>query len=160
MSDARYLQRAIDLSAQSLDNELLTPFGAVLVIDGRVVGEGVSEVVAAHDPTAHAEVMALRHAGSRLATHLFPTATMYCSSQPCPLCLAACMWAQVPQIIFAASTNDVALHGFEDLWFYREIALSREARNIREVGGDQRDQAVAVLDAWARTVPGGVLPKV
>jgi len=159
--DVDYLKQAIELSREALDNTSFTPFGAIVVVNNRIVGQGVSEVVASNDPTAHAEVMALRHTGSNLATHMFPTATLYCSSEPCPLCLAACLWAKVPRIIFAASTKDVAFHGFEDLWFYREIALPREARSVQEIEASdpEKSEAVAILQTWAETVPGGVTPK-
>jgi len=157
-----HLRRAIELSRLALVNKSLTPFGAVLVVGNEIVGEGTSQVMADHDPTAHAEVMALRNAGQNLQTHLFPTATMYCSGEPCPLCLAACLWAQVPRIIFAASTTDIAMHGFEDMQFYRELALPLELRSVQEIsaGGAENLEAVSVLTEWVQSVHGGaVVPK-
>ena len=156
-----YLHRAIELSRSALSDDTLTPFGAVLVVDGQIVGEGTSRVIATNDPTAHAEVVALREAGAKLKTHLFATATLYSSGEPCPLCLAACMWARVPRVIFAATSTDIAIHGFEDLLFYREIALPPESRGIQELGATEFEnlRAVEVRAEWAKGVPGGVIPK-
>jgi tRNA(Arg) A34 adenosine deaminase TadA len=161
MNKMDYIGRAISLSRWALSNDKLTPFGAVLVVDGEIVGEGMSQVVANHDPTAHAEMMALRNAGAKLKTHLFPTATIYCSSEPCPMCFAACLWAQVPRVIYATSTLDVAIHGFEDMLFYRDVASPDDAEFISKmcIGGDNELEALAILEAWAKTVPGGVVPK-
>lgn len=159
--DQGYLQRAIDISRRALEDEGKTPFGAILVIDTKVVGEGTSSVVELYDPTAHAEVMALRSAGARLQRHLFEDAVLYCSAEPCPLCLAACYWARVPRIVFGASTDDVATHGFEDLQYYRELSSPLDQRFLREdaATGTARDEAVAVLAAWADLRPHPVVPK-
>lgn len=157
MNKMDYISRAISLSRWALSNGKLTPFGAVLVVDGEIAGEGISQVVASHDPTAHAEMMALRNAGAKLKTHLFPTATIYCSSEPCPMCFAACLWAQVPRVVYATSTLDVAIHGFEDMLFYREVAYPDDAEFITKarVGGEKESESLAILDAWAKIVPGG-----
>ncbi len=156
-----YLHRAIELSRLALSDDTLTPFGAVLVVDGEIVGEGTSRVIATNDPTAHAEVVALREVGAKLKTHLFATATLYSSGEPCPLCLAACMWARVPRVIFAATSTDIAIHGFEDLLFYREMALPSESRGIQELGATGLENLIAVdvLAKWAKGVPCGVIPK-
>ncbi|MFJ8582816.1 nucleoside deaminase [Micromonospora sp. NPDC093277] len=108
-----FLARAIEISRRALEDEGKTPFGAIVVISGQVVGEGTSSVVELRDPTAHAEVMALRDAGSKLGRHLFEDAVMYASSEPCPMCLMACYWARIPRLIFRASSHDVATYGFE-----------------------------------------------
>lgn len=160
-SDEQYLARAIEISRHALEDEGKTPFGAIVVIDGKIVGEGTSSVVELRDPTAHAEVMALRHAGQNLDRHLFEDGTMYCSSEPCPLCLAACYWARIPRLVFGANSHDVATYGFEDLQLYREIATPIERRALREQGseGRLRTQATDVLRAWADTLPEPVVPK-
>ncbi len=111
-ADRCFLQRAIHVSRRALEDDGKTPFGALVVIGGQVVGEGTSRVVELHDPTAHAEVMALRAAGEALGTHLFETGVMYCSSEPCPMCLVACYWARLPRLVFAATSYDVATSGF------------------------------------------------
>jgi tRNA(Arg) A34 adenosine deaminase TadA len=118
-------------------------------------------VVELHDPTAHAEVMALRAAGEALGTHLFETGVMYCSSEPCPMCLVACYWARLPRLVFAATSYDVATSGFEDLQLHRELTLQREQRALREdtADGDLRGEAASALRAWADKLPLPVEPK-
>ncbi|MBQ0891928.1 nucleoside deaminase [Micromonospora sp. U56] len=132
-----------------------------VVVGGKIVGEGTSSVVELRDPTAHAEVMALRHAGAKLGRHLFEDGVMYASSEPCPMCLVACYWARIPRLIFGASSHDVATYGFEDLQFYREIAQPIDRRSLREelAEGALRAQAVEVLRAWADKLPVPVEPK-
>jgi guanine deaminase len=160
-ADRRFLQRAIQISRRALEDDGKTPFGALVVIDGQVVGEGTSRVVELRDPTAHAEVMALRAAGEALGRHLFETGVMYCSSEPCPMCLAACYWARLPRLVFGATSYDVATAGFEDLQLYRELTLQREDRSLREhaAGDDLRQQAASALRSWAEMLPFPVEPK-
>ena len=159
--DERFLARAIEISRHALEDEGKTPFGAIVVVSGEIVGEGTSSVVELRDPTAHAEVMALRHAGRNLGRHLFEDGIMYASSEPCPMCLIACYWARIPRLIFGASSHDVATYGFEDLQFYREVALPADRRSLREevADGALRDQAVDVLRKWADMLPSSVEPK-
>jgi guanine deaminase len=110
-SDWRFLAYAIDISRRALEDEGKTPFGAIVVVDGKIVAEGTSSVIELRDPTAHAEVMALRNAGAALGRHLFEDGVMYASSEPCPMCLTACYWARLPRLVFGATTNDVATYG-------------------------------------------------
>jgi guanine deaminase len=160
-ADRRYLQRAIDISRHALEDEGKTPFGALVVIGGQIVGEGTSCVVELQDPTAHAEVMALRAAGSALGRHLLEDAVMYASSEPCPMCLVACYWARIPRVVFAATSYDVATYGFEDMQFYRELTYPAGKRFLQEdaAGDRQRQNAAAVLRAWADKLPFDVEPK-
>ncbi|MFG1949691.1 nucleoside deaminase [Micromonospora sp. NPDC048830] len=159
--DERFLTRAVEISRHALEDEGKTPFGAIVVISGEIVGEGTSSVIELRDPTAHAEVMALRDAGRNLGRHLFEDGVMYASSEPCPMCLMACYWARIPRLIFGASSYDVATYGFEDLQLYREAALPAERRSLREevAEGALRDQAVDVLRKWADMLPSPVVPK-
>jgi tRNA(Arg) A34 adenosine deaminase TadA len=160
-ADMEFLQRAIEISRHALEDEGKTPFGALVVVNGEVAGEGTSSVVELLDPSAHAEVMALRHAGTRLRRHLFTDGVMYTSSEPCPMCLTACYWARIPRLVFAATSHDVATNGFEDLQLYRELARQREQRALLEEAADQplREQAADVLKAWADQLPEPVQPK-
>jgi guanine deaminase len=160
-TDRRFLQRAIQISRHALEDEGKTPFGAIVVVDGQIIGEGTSEVVGLHDPTAHAEVMALRAAGAARGSHLMEDGVMYCSSEPCPMCLTACYWARLPRLVFGADSHDVAVNGFEDLQYYRQLALPRGERSLREdiATGALRDEAVAALSAWANKLPFPVEPK-
>ncbi|MGW9031151.1 nucleoside deaminase [Streptomyces sp. NPDC055722] len=160
-TDLKHLQRAIDISRHALENNGNTPFGALVVIDGAIVGEGTSSVVKLNDPTAHAEVMALRAAGQTLGRHLFEDGVMYASSEPCPMCLVACYWARITRLVYGASSRDVATYGFEDLQFYRELTLPSDHRTLREETADGvlKADAISVLKAWADALPEPVVPK-
>ncbi|MFW6721552.1 nucleoside deaminase [Streptomyces sp. MAR4 CNY-716] len=160
-TDLGFLRRAVGISRHALEDEGNTPFGALVVVGGAVVGEGTSSVVKLRDPTAHAEVMALRAAGAALERHLFEDGVMYASSEPCPMCLVACYWARIPRLVYAATSHDVATHGFEDLQLYRELTLPADRRTLpgEAAAGQLRVDAVAVLRDWADTFPGPVTPK-
>jgi guanine deaminase len=159
--DETFLRHAIDLSRHALEDEGKTPFGAIVVIDNTIVAEGTSSVVELNDPTAHAEVMALRNAGKALGRHLFEDSVMYSSSEPCPMCLVACYWARIPRLIFGATSHDVATYGFEDLQFYRELTYAAEQRLLRTepAGGSLSMAAIAVLRSWSEHLPEPVQPK-
>jgi guanine deaminase len=150
-TDRRYLEMAVKLFCGYLEDGCRWPFGAVVVADGEVAGRGVNQVVELRDPTAHAEVLALRAAGQALGTHQFDNATLYSSSEPCPMCLAACYWACLDRVVFAATTHDVAANGLSDLAVYEQLRLPAESRSLPEVaeGNDLREQAVAALRDWA-----------
>ena len=137
------------------------PFGAILVLNDEVVSEGTSSVIELIDPSAHAEVMALRNAAQKLRRHLLPGSVLYSSSEPCPMCLAACYWAQVSRLVFGAASYDAATYGFEDLRLYREMAADVTERALVEVGADEslRTLATDVLRDWAENFPGRVIPK-
>ena len=160
-ADQSFLEYAIEISRHALEGEGKTPFGAIVVIEGEVIAEGTSSVVELRDPTAHAEVMALRNAGVALGRHLFENGVMYASSEPCPMCLCACYWARLPRLVFGAASHDVAMSGFEDLQLYREIARTADERSLQEqaAGEGLREKAVNVLSSWAAAFPGVVEPK-
>jgi len=160
-TDLSFLSHTIELSRHALEDEGKTPFGAIVVIGGEVVAEGTSSVIELRDPTAHAEVMALRNAGNKLGRHLMPDGVMYASSEPCPMCLVACYWARIPRLVFGATSHDVATYGFEDLQLYRELTYPAERRSLRgEVAeGPNRERAVGVLRQWAEQLPEPVQPK-
>jgi guanine deaminase len=160
-SDRRHLEHAIGISRRALEDEGKTPFGAVVVVGGQVVGEGTSRVVELHDPTAHAEVMALRAAAGALGRHLLEDGVLYCSSEPCPMCLIACYWARIPRIVFGATSYDVATYGFEDLQFYRQLTLPAGGRMVQEDAADEslRQDAADILRAWADLLPSDVEAK-
>jgi guanine deaminase len=160
--DRTFLERAIAVSRRALDDEGKTPFGALVVIGGEVVGTGTSSVVELHDPTAHAEMMALRAAGSALGDHIMENGVMYASSEPCPMCLVACYWARIPKLVYAANSHDVAVNGFEDLQFYRQLSLPNKDRALLEevaVDGELKVSAAGALAEWASKLPSAVVPK-
>jgi tRNA(Arg) A34 adenosine deaminase TadA len=159
--DRRYLGMAVELSRSYRDEPRRWPFGAVLVGEGRILGQGSNQVVELRDPSAHAEIMALRAAGRALGQHAFEDSVLYSSSEPCPMCLAACYWARLPRLVFAATSHDVAANGFEDLQLYREMAQPVGDRSLQEdaAGPDLHAQGAAVLQAWADQLPHPIVPK-
>ena len=160
-ADCRYLQRAIEISRGALQDDGKSPFGALVVVADSVAGEGINRVAERHDPTAHAEVMALRAAGQALGRPVFEDGVLYSSCEPCPMCLAASYWARIPRVVYAATSHDAAASGFEDLQLYREIARPPGERVIREdaAGEDLRAAAAAALRGWADQLPApGIRP--
>lgn len=129
MTHTELMQRAIQLAA---DNVLHGggPFGAVIAREGEIVAEGVNRVTASCDPTAHAEVQAIRAAGSALGTYDLTGCSIYASCEPCPMCLGAIYWARLSHLYFAASQRDAAAAGFDDAAIYREFALAPSLRRL------------------------------
>lgn len=145
-SDERWLTRAIELAVACVP-EGDGPFGAVVVRDGELVSEGTNRVTAEHDPSAHAEVVAIRAAGRALRTFDLTGAVLYSSCEPCPMCLATALWARVDRVVFAADRHDAAAAGFDDLLFYDVLA----GRAPAPVPVEHRsvDRAWAPFEAWA-----------
>ena len=144
--DLRHLDRAVALAVESVARAG-GPFGAVLVTaDGRVV-EGSNRVTQDNDPTAHAEVTAIRRACSLLGTFDLSGATLYSSCEPCPMCLASALWARVGAVHFAADRHDAARAGFDDAAFY-DLLAADPADRAMPVVGTRRPGAVAPFDAW------------
>jgi tRNA(Arg) A34 adenosine deaminase TadA len=144
--EADFLQRAIELAADSVRGGG-GPFGAVVVRDGAVVGEGRNLVTTSNDPTAHAEIVALREACARLATFELSGCILYASCEPCPMCLGAAYWARVEAVVFAATRSDAAAVGFDDERIYRELSLPIESRTLpfRHVA---HHSAAEPFEAW------------
>lgn len=151
-ADRQYLRLAVELSGGYRDDERRWPFGAIVVARGGVIGRGVNRVAELSDPTAHAEIMALRAAAAELRSYAIDDGVLYSSAEPCPMCLAASYWARITRIVFAATTRDVARNGFEDLSVYDQLRLPAERRSIREepAGGALRAQAIDVLHDWQK----------
>ncbi len=147
MDDASLLREAIRLAGLHSSSGHNGPFGAVVARGGEVVGEGWNRVVELGDPTAHAEMLALRDAARRLGTHVLDDCVLYSSCEPCPMCLAAAYWARIPRVVFAASKEDAARAGFDDADIYGELAVSWERRST---AGEQLLEAEgrAVLEDW------------
>jgi guanine deaminase len=144
---AGFMRRAIEISRAKMQAGEGGPFGAVIVHDGVIVGEGWNRVVSAHDPTAHAEIVAIRDACARLGTFRLTNADIYTSCEPCPMCLAAILWARIGRLYFANSRTDAAAIGFDDAAFYDEVALPPEARAL-PTGRLLADEARTVFAEW------------
>jgi guanine deaminase len=143
-----HLRRAIELSCESV-SQGGGPFGAVVVLDGRVLGEGRNRVVPDGDPTAHAEINAIRNACRVQGSHSLQGAVIYASCEPCPMCLAAIWWARISRIVFANSRDAAAHIGFDDAALYREVSAPLENRKVTIAQSDDVD-ARRVFEAWAR----------
>ena len=128
--DAIYMKRAIELAQQNALSAHGGPFGAVIVRDGNVISEASNSVTPDNDPTAHAEVNAIRKACKKLNTFDLSGATLYTSCEPCPMCLSAAYWARVDRIVFGANREDAARAGFSDDFIYKELSLDPEQRSI------------------------------
>ncbi len=123
------------------------PFGCVIVRQGEIVGRGNNRVTSANDPTAHAEVTAIRDACARLKTFQLNDCELYTSCEPCPMCLSAIYWARIPTIYFANTRSDAAEIGFDDDFIYRQIPLPLEKRAIA-IKQILRDEARATFQRW------------
>lgn len=128
--DRMFLGHAVALAEEGMLNGQGGPFGCVIVKDGQVVGTGFNRVTSTNDPTAHAEVVAIRDACARLGTFQLAGCTVYTSCEPCPMCLGAIYWARPERVYCAASRTDAAEAGFDDAFIYEEIALPVEKRRI------------------------------
>lgn len=129
-ANPEFLRRAIELAVQNVDTGGGGPFAAVVVRDGRIVGEGVNTVTATHDPTAHGEVNAIRDACKLLGTFTLAGCELYTSCEPCPMCLAACYWARLDAVFYGSSAADAARAGFDDAYLYEEFRKDQAARAL------------------------------
>jgi tRNA(Arg) A34 adenosine deaminase TadA len=150
--DREYLRMAVDLSRSYRDDPRSWPFGAVLVGQGKILGQGSNQVVELRDPSAHAEITALRAAGRTLGQHAFEGSVLYSSSEPCPMCLAACYWAAVSRVVFAATSRDLAEYDFQDLAIYTQLGRPADRRSMSEDAAedDLRQDALTAVRDWAQ----------
>ena len=129
-ADDQFLARAVELAREGSERGEGGPFGAVIVREGKIIGEGWNRVVVSRDPTAHAEIVAIRAACAAVNRFHLPNSTLYASSEPCPMCLAAAYWARIERIVFANSRAEAAAIGFCDDDLYCELNRPFSARSI------------------------------
>lgn len=146
------MMRAIELARGGMRRGDGGPFGAVVVRDGEIVGEGWNRVLSSHDPTAHGEVTAIRDACGRLGTHSLEGCEIYTTGQPCPMCLGAIMWARIGRIYQGFRVEDAARIGFDDREFFREVSLPAEERKVPSADCC-REEALRLVDEYA-ALPG------
>ena len=142
-----FLRRAIALATENVAAGTGGPFAAVIVRDGKIVGEGANSVTASNDPTAHAEVNAIRAAAKALGSFALAGCELYTSCEPCPMCLAAAYWARVDAVYYGASAADAARVGFDDAFLYAELrkdSVDRKLRATQLLG----DEAWTSFAAW------------
>ncbi|MGA7292321.1 MAG: nucleoside deaminase [Terriglobales bacterium] len=152
MTEARhiFMARAIELSIENVRSGRGGPFGCVVVKEGAVVGEGANQVTASNDPTAHAEMVAIRQACHNLRCFELRGCELYTSCEPCPMCLSAIYWARIDTIYYASVTGDAARVGFDDSAIYEEICQPLTRRKIPMVQV-MREEALAAFRAWEKT---------
>ena len=129
-TDSVYLRQAIALAKDGIEHKHGGPFGCIIVKDGVVIGKGSNRVTAANDPTAHAEVEAIRDACRRLGDHQLTDCVIYTSCEPCPMCLGAIYWARPRRVVYASTRDQAADAGFDDDLIYREINKPMNERQI------------------------------
>jgi tRNA(Arg) A34 adenosine deaminase TadA len=130
-----------------MDSNSGGPFGAVVVKDGRIIAEGNNRVTSTNDPTAHAEIVAIREACRVLGTFQLSGCSVYTSCEPCPMCLGAIYWSRPDNVFFAGTRVDAAKAGFDDDFIYEELEKTHSERSIT-IRNFMRDEAVAVFDRW------------
>ena len=128
--EKHFLRRAIELSRQGMQAGQGGPFGCVIVKNGEIIGEGHNEVLNSNDPTAHAEVVAIRNACKKLSSFQLNGCDVYCSCEPCPMCMGAIYWARPDRVIFANTKKDAAAVDFDDQFIYDEILKLPQDRHI------------------------------
>ncbi len=145
-----FMRAAIRLSEQNVTSALGGPFGAVIVKDGKVVAKSANKVTTTLDPTAHAEVSAIRIACKKLKTFDLSGCVIYTSCEPCPMCLSAIYWARIDKIYFANTKNDAQQIGFDDQFIYDEIALplSNRKLTIKQI---LREEALGAFRLWDKS---------
>ena len=144
----KFMRRAIELAQGGIDKNIGGPFGAVVVKNGEIIGEGCNRVTSTNDPTAHAEVVAIRNACQNLGNFQLDDCIIYTSCEPCPMCLGAIYWARPKQIFYACNKADAAAIEFDDKFIYEEIQRSIDSRQIETINF-LRDEGLKVFANWA-----------
>lgn len=144
---AHFMREAIRLSRQKMRANQGGPFGAIVVRDGKIIGRGWNRVIATNDPTAHAEMDAIRQACIRLKRFRLEDCDLYTSCEPCPMCLGAIYWARLKTVFYANTRKDAAAIEFDDDLIYREISLPVPRRKIR-MRPLLRREALKVFEEW------------
>src|ERR1700728_230452 len=145
-----FMEQAIRLAVENVTSGRGGPFGAVIVKDGKVIATGTNQVTASNDPTAHAEVTAIRNACAALATFRLDGCEVYTSCEPCPMCLAAIYWSRCAAIFYGNSAADAAKVGFDDAFLYDEIKKPFDERRI-PISGMLPDEAWVSFTEWEKS---------
>jgi guanine deaminase len=145
-----WMRLAIELAVENVRRESGGPFAALVVSGGRLVGEGKNSVTASNDPTAHAEVEAIRAACRQLGTFQLTGCELYTSCEPCPMCLGAIYWARLDRFYFAARREDAMAHGFDDAFIYDELSRQPEERAVSGYGL-LAEEGLAPFQEWGRS---------
>jgi tRNA(Arg) A34 adenosine deaminase TadA len=145
-----FMNEAISLAMSNVTNSHGGPFGAVVVKNGEIIGAGANQVTSSNDPTAHAEIVAIREATRKLGSFDLSDCELYASCEPCPMCLGAIYWAKIGKLYYAATKDDAAKANFDDSYIYKEFALPKNERSLSSLQL-MRDESVKVFDAWNKS---------
>jgi len=143
----KFMREAIRLSIENIKNGNAGPFGTVIVKNGEIIASGVNKVTQSNDPTAHAEIVAIRNACEKMGSFQLDGCEIYCSCEPCPMCLGAIYWARPDRIYFANTKNDAADINFDDNFIYNELDLSTSQRKLPTIQL-LRDEAQVAFIQW------------
>jgi guanine deaminase len=146
---ADFMRRAIALAIENIRSAQGGPFGALVVKDGRILAEGANRVTISNDPTAHAEVVAIREACRVLGDFQLPGCDLYTTCEPCPMCLGAIYWARPERVFYACLASDAAAAGFDDAFIYEELRRSLGARDL-PMEQLLREESLSVFSLWNR----------
>ena len=147
-TDNEFMLRAIELAQASVDSNAGGPFGCVIVRDGKIVGVGVNRVTSTNDPTAHAEIVAIRDACEKLNSFQLDGCVIYTSCEPCPMCLGAIYWARPERIVIACDRNDAAKAGFDDAFIYDELCGKDLSNRKVPTSTVLREAGLEVFQNW------------
>jgi guanine deaminase len=145
--DEKFMMRAIQIAQDGVDSNHGGPFGCVIARDGQIVGEGCNRVTSTNDPTAHAEIVAIRDACNNLKSFQLESCVVYTTCEPCPMCLGAIYWARPAGIFFAGTREDAAAAGFDDKLFYDELEKPNERRRLK-MANMLREEAQILFRKW------------
>ena len=145
--ELHYMQAAVDLARQGMNKGTGGPFGCIIVKGDTIVGKGCNSVASLNDPTAHAEVVAIRDACQHLQSFQLTDCEIYTSCEPCPMCMGAIYWARPKKVYFGATRYDAAAAGFDDSLIYQELTAPLHDRII-EIVNLGREKAIGVFDEW------------
>jgi guanine deaminase len=144
-----FMKLALEEARRGVDNGDGGPFGAVVVLDGKVISKGHSEVIKRNDPTAHAEILAIRGASSVLGRYDLSDCEIYSTSEPCPMCFAAIFWARIKRLVYGTTKEDVAEIGFDDKLIYQVIRGEADTEQLEVVNLD-REGCLEYLEEWKK----------
>lgn len=142
-----FMSRAIELAKKGVNSNAGGPFGAVIVKNGKIIAEGFNKVTSKNDPTAHAEIVAIRKACKKLNSFQLDDCIIYTSCEPCPMCLGAIYWARPKKVFYASTREDAAEIEFDDEFIYNEISKEINSRQISFIN-IMRDDASSVFKSW------------
>jgi len=148
-NDKKFMRRAIELAEEGMNAHAGGPFGAVVVKDGEIIAEAFNRVTSANDPTAHAEIIAIREACKKLNSFQLGGCVIYTSCEPCPMCLGAIYWARPEKVFYACTRSDAAEIDFDDQFIYNELAVEMKDRKI-EFTELLRNEAKPVFREWKK----------